>query len=54
MATLILLGIDSNVAGAYIIVLHSALLVPVTLYGLIYIWSDKVSIFGLAKETSRN
>jgi len=54
VATLILLGIDSNVAGAYIIVLHSALLVPVTLLGLIYIWSDKVSIFGLAKETSRN
>ncbi|MQF99126.1 MAG: flippase-like domain-containing protein [SAR202 cluster bacterium] len=54
VATLILLGIDSNVAGAYIIVLHAALLVPVTFLGLIYIWFDKVSIFGLAKETSNN
>ena len=54
VATLILLGIDSNVAGAYIIVLHAALLVPVTLLGFIYIWFDKVSIFGLAKETISN
>jgi|TARA_B110000263_G_C15257815_1_gene487328 uncharacterized protein (TIRG00374 family) len=54
VATLILFGIDSNVAGAYIIVLHAALLLPVTFLGLIYIWFDKVSIFGLTKRSRNN
>ena len=54
VATLILLDIDANVAGAYIIVLHAALLLPVTFLGLIYIWFDKVSIFSLAKQSSSN
>ena len=43
-ATLILLGVEASTSGAYTIVVHTALLVPVTLLGLIYLWIDKISL----------
>jgi len=49
VATLTLLGAESHVAGAYAIVLHTALLVPVTVLGLVYLWSDKISLMQLTR-----
>ncbi|MDP6102906.1 MAG: lysylphosphatidylglycerol synthase transmembrane domain-containing protein [Dehalococcoidia bacterium] len=50
-ATLTLLGTEANTAGAYTIVVHTALLVPVTLLGLVYLWMDKMSLGQLARES---
>jgi uncharacterized protein (TIRG00374 family) len=50
-ATLTLLGAESATAGAYTIVIHTALLVPVTLLGLIYLWIDKISLGQLTRES---
>ena len=50
-ATLTLLGADGATAGAYTIVVHTALLVPVTLLGLIYLWMDKMSLGQLTRES---
>jgi uncharacterized protein (TIRG00374 family) len=50
-ATLTLLGADGATAGAYTIVVHTALLVPVTLLGLIYLWMDKISLGQLTRES---
>ena len=47
--TLTILGVDIDTASAYTIVVHSALLVPVTLLGLIYIWIDKVTLVQLTR-----
>lgn len=53
VATLILLGVNPNIAGAYIIVVHAALLLPVTILGIIYLWFDKVSILGLTRDSQK-
>jgi uncharacterized membrane protein YbhN (UPF0104 family) len=50
-ATLTLLGAEGATAGAYTIVVHTALLVPVTLLGLIYLWMDKMSLGQLTRES---
>ena len=50
-ATLTLLGIDGATAGAYTIVVHTALLVPVTLVGVIFLWMDKMSIGKITRES---
>jgi hypothetical protein len=50
-ATLTLLGTEGATAGAYTIVLHTALLVPVTLLGFAYLWMDKVSLGQLTRES---
>ena len=50
-ATLTLLGVEASAAGAYTIVVHTALLVPVTLLGLIYLWVDKISLGQLTRES---
>ncbi|MBI4282736.1 MAG: flippase-like domain-containing protein [Chloroflexi bacterium] len=50
-ATLSLLGAEGSTAGAYTIVLHTALLVPVTLLGLVYLWLDKMSLGQLTRES---
>ena len=50
-ATLTLLGVEASTAGAYTIVVHTALLVPVTLLGLIYLWIDKISLGQLTRES---
>ena len=48
-ATLAVLGTATDVAAAYALVLHAALLVPVTLLGLIYLWMDKRSLAQMAR-----
>jgi uncharacterized protein (TIRG00374 family) len=50
-ATLTLLGVESATAGAYTIVVHTALLVPVTLLGLVYLWMDNMSLGQLTRES---
>ena len=50
-ATLTLLGADAATSGAYTIVVHTTLLVPVTLLGLIYLWMDKMSLGQLTRES---
>lgn len=50
-STLTILGVDEALAAAYTIALHVALLLPVTLAGIIYLWFDKVSIGELARES---
>ncbi len=36
-------GVDRDLASAYIVVLHAALLVPVTVLGLAYLWRENIS-----------
>ena len=48
-ATLVLLGTATDVAAAYALALHAALLVPVTLLGLVYLWQDKRSLAQMAR-----
>ncbi len=48
-ATLVVLGTTSDVAAAYALALHAALLVPVTLLGLLYLWLDKRSLVQMAQ-----
>ena len=50
-ATLTLLGAEASTAGAYTIVVHMALLVPVTLLGLAFLWMDKMSLGQLTRES---
>ena len=50
-STLTILGVDEALAAAYTIALHVALLLPVTLAGIIYLWFDRVSIGQLARES---
>ena len=49
--TLTLLGAEASAAGAYTIVVHAALLIPVTLLGFVFLWSEKVSFGQLARES---
>jgi uncharacterized protein (TIRG00374 family) len=50
-ATLTLLGAEGADAGAYTIVLHVALLLPVTLLGLVFLWVGNLSLARLARES---
>ena len=50
-ATLTLLGAEASAAGAYTIVVHAALLLPVTLLGFVFLWSEKVSFGQLARDS---
>ncbi|MBF8266761.1 MAG: hypothetical protein HW388_269 [Dehalococcoidia bacterium] len=50
-ATLTLLGVEGAVAGAYTIVLHVALLLPVTLLGLVFLWVGNLSLARLTRES---
>ena len=43
-ASLVVLGVGGEVAAAYAIVLHAALLVPITLAGFVYIWLGEDSL----------
>lgn len=42
--TLGLFGADNNLAFSYTVVLHAALLVPITLWGLYYLWRYNLSL----------
>jgi len=43
-ATLALMGVEVARASAYAVALHLALLVPVTLLGLVYLWTEGLSL----------
>ena len=49
--TLTLLGAEASAAGAYTIVVHAALLIPVTLLGFVFLWAEKVSFGQLTRES---
>jgi uncharacterized membrane protein YbhN (UPF0104 family) len=42
VGTLALFGVASGVAGAFAVALHAALLVPVTLLGFVFLWSQQL------------
>ncbi|MBI4202144.1 MAG: flippase-like domain-containing protein [Chloroflexi bacterium] len=48
-ATLVVLGAPREQATAYAVVLHVALLVPVTLLGLAYLWAGKQSLVQMVR-----
>lgn len=50
-ATLVFLGAERGVASAYAVALHIALLAPVTLAGLVYLWLENLSLSQLAKRS---
>ena len=50
--TLTILGVGADIAAAYIIVLHLALILPVTLLGMVYLWTDRMSIKQLIHYSS--
>ena len=52
-ATLVLLGVQGETAAAYAVALHVALLVPVTLLGLLYLWVGKDSLVQLVRMGER-
>ena len=52
--TLTLLGAEASAAGAYTIVVHTALLVPVTLLGFVFLWTENVSLGQLTRESRRS
>ncbi|MBI4299007.1 MAG: flippase-like domain-containing protein [Chloroflexi bacterium] len=49
-ATLVLLGVGRSLASAYVVALHVALLVPVTILGLVILWSENLSLPQLARQ----
>lgn len=50
-ATLIFFGVGTAVASAYALVLHFALLAPVTVVGLAHLWTSDISLGQLAKQS---
>ena len=50
-STLMFFGIASGVASGYAIVVHLALLVPVTVMGLFHIWIEGVSLAALTRSS---
>jgi uncharacterized protein (TIRG00374 family) len=52
LAVLQLFGPDRGVAGAYVVVLHLALLGPVTLLGFYYLWRSNLSLRTLGQRAT--
>ena len=50
-STLMFFGIASGVASGYAIVVHLALLLPVTVMGMFYIWTEGLSLAVLARSS---
>ena len=50
-ATLIFFGVGTAVASAYAVVLHVALLTPVTIVGLVHLWTSDISLGQLARQS---
>jgi uncharacterized protein (TIRG00374 family) len=48
-ATLIFFGVAAPVASAYTLVVHAVLLLPVTVIGVLYLWTENLSIGRLAR-----
>ena len=49
--TLTILGVDSATAAAFAIMVHIALLVPITALGLIYLWTQKLTLLDVARAS---
>ena len=52
--SLALFGADPNVALSYVIVLHVALLVPVTLLGFVYLWQSGLTLSGVQRQLDQS
>ena len=52
-ATLLFFSVDVSVASAYVLVLHAALLLPVTLLGIGYAWVTNSSLAELARASKK-
>ncbi|MFL2626756.1 MAG: lysylphosphatidylglycerol synthase transmembrane domain-containing protein [Dehalococcoidia bacterium] len=50
---LIMFGIDAAYAGAFIILLHALLLIPVTLVGMIFLFTGEESFFEVMRNSSK-
>lgn len=50
-ATLVILGVGAATASAFAITVHLALLAPVTLLGLFYLWTQNISLPRLARQS---
>ena len=50
---LIVLGVEREVATAYILALHVALLVPVTVLGLVYLWNGDQSLVHMMRLSTK-
>ena len=50
-ATLVYFAVDVSVASAYVLVVHAALLAPVTLIGIGYAWLSNHTLTGLARSS---
>ena len=50
-ATLVFFAVDVSVASAYVLVLHAALLMPITVLGLVYVWLSHSSLAELARAS---
>ena len=53
-ATLLFFSVDVSVASAYVLVLHAALLIPITLLGIIYVWLSSSSLKELARASQKD
>ena len=53
-ATLVFFAVDVSVASAYVLVLHAALLMPITVLGLVYVWLSHSSLAELARASQGN
>jgi uncharacterized membrane protein YbhN (UPF0104 family) len=53
-ATLVFFLVDVSVASAYVLVLHAALLMPITVLGLVYVWLSNSSLTELARASQEN
>ena len=50
-ATLVFFSVDVSVASAYVLVLHAALLLPITVLGVVYVWLSNSSLAELARAS---
>jgi uncharacterized membrane protein YbhN (UPF0104 family) len=50
-AALVLVGVGEGVAGAYAILVHVALLLPVTALGLVFLWVAHMSLARLTRAS---
>ena len=53
-ATLVFFAVDVSVASAYVLVLHAALLLPITILGVVYVWLSHSSLSELARASQDN
>ena len=54
MAALTLVGVGAGVAGAFAVMLHVYLLLPVTILGLIVLWRGHYSLGTLTRQCDKH